>query len=346
MPKTVMTVNGEININSLGTTLMHEHIYANNAGWWHCPSCKDRMDLANSSVNMNIIGELRMDPFVNKDNIVLNDLSAATNELIELYNLGGRTIVDPTNIGIGRDPNILKDISEKTKLNIVMGSGFYLEPTHPEYVSKMNKNNISELIINEFEYGVDNSGIKIGLVGEIGISKDFTNEEEKVLRGAAIAARETKLPLSVHLPGWERHGKKVLDIAKEEGCLDKQIILCHMNPSHNDLDYQKDLADNGAWIEYDMIGMDFYYADQKVQCPYDNENALAIRNLIEDGYINSILLSQDVFIKMMLKKYGGFGYTYILTHFKNRLINVGVSDDQIFEILTNSPKKVFSFDTI
>jgi phosphotriesterase-related protein len=216
MPKTVMTVNGEININSLGTTLMHEHIYANNAGWWHCPSCKDRMDLANSSVNMNIIGELRMDPFVNKDNIVLNDLSAATNELIELYNLGGRTIVDPTNIGIGRDPNILKDISEKTKLNIVMGSGFYLEPTHPEYVSKMNKNNISELIINEFEYGVDNSGIKIGLVGEIGISKDFTNEEEKVLRGAAIAARETKLPLSVHLPGWERHGKKVLDIAKKK----------------------------------------------------------------------------------------------------------------------------------
>ena len=346
MPKTVMTVNGEININSLGTTLMHEHIYANNAGWWHCPSCKDRMDLANSSVNMNIIGELRMDPFVNKDNIVLNDLSAATNELIELYNLGGRTIVDPTNIGIGRDHNILKDISEKTKLNIVMGSGFYLEPTHPEYVSKMNKNNISELIINEFEYGVDNSGIKIGLVGEIGISKDFTNEEEKVLRGAAIAARETKLPLSVHLPGWERHGKKVLNIAKEEGCLDKQIILCHMNPSHNDLDYQKDLADNGAWIEYDMIGMDFYYADQKVQCPYDNENALAIRNLIEDGYINSILLSQDVFIKMMLKKYGGFGYTYILTHFKNRLINLGVSDDQIYEILTNNPKKVFSFDTI
>ena len=181
---------------------------------------------------------------------------------------------------------------------------------------KMNFN-----LINEFEYGVDSSGIKIGLVGEIGISKDFTNEEEKVLRGAAIAARETKLPLSVHLPGWERHGKKVLDIAKEEGCLDKQIILCHMNPSHNYLDYQKDLADNGAWIEYDMIGMDFYYADQKVQCPYDNENALAIRTLIEDGYINSILLSQDVFIKMMLKKYGGFGYTYILTHFKNRLIS-------------------------
>ena len=66
MPETVMTVNGEIDLDSLGTTLMHEHIYANNSGWWHCPSCEDRMDLANSNVNMNILGELRMDPFVNK----------------------------------------------------------------------------------------------------------------------------------------------------------------------------------------------------------------------------------------------------------------------------------------
>ena len=64
----------EIDLDSLGTTLMHEHIYANNSGWWHCPSCKDRMDLANSSVNMSILGDLRMDPFVNKDNIVLDDV--------------------------------------------------------------------------------------------------------------------------------------------------------------------------------------------------------------------------------------------------------------------------------
>ena len=57
-------------------------------------------------------------------------------------------------------------------------------------------------------------------------------------------------------------------------------------------------------------------------------------------------LAQDVFIKMMLKKYGGFGYTYILTHFKNRLLNIGVLDDQINEILINNPRNVFSFDNI
>ena len=110
MPNTIMTVTGEISLNSLGITLMHEHLYANNSGWWHCPSCKDRMHLANSNVNMSILGELRKDPFVNKDNIVLNDLEAVTNELLDLYKIGGRTIVDPTNIGIGRNPEILQEI--------------------------------------------------------------------------------------------------------------------------------------------------------------------------------------------------------------------------------------------
>ena len=118
MPQKVMTVNGEIELDSLGITLMHEHIFTNVSGWWHCPSCKDRMYLAKEKVNMSILGELRMDPFVNQDNLVLNDVGAVTNELKELYKLGGRTVVDPTNIGIGRNPENLREISEKTKLTV------------------------------------------------------------------------------------------------------------------------------------------------------------------------------------------------------------------------------------
>ena len=116
MPQKVMTVKGEIGIDSLGTTLMHEHIFANNSGWWHCPSCKDRMNLANEKVNMGILGELRMDPFVNKDNIVLDDKDAVRSELKELFQLGGRTVVDPTNIGIGRNPKVLREISVRSGL--------------------------------------------------------------------------------------------------------------------------------------------------------------------------------------------------------------------------------------
>ena len=97
-----------------------------------------------------------------------------------------------------------------------------------------------------------------------------------------------------------------------------------MNPSLHDHKYQRSLADRGAFIEYDMIGMDYFYADQQAQSPCDEENAVAICKLVEDGYLNSILMSQDVFLKMMLTRYGGFGYGYILKHFVPRLRRHGM----------------------
>jgi len=337
----VNTVLGEISSDDLGVVLMHEHLYANNSGWWHCPSCKKRIHLAEEKVNIGILSDLRMDPFVNKDNLVLNDVDCVIKELIEYAELGGNTIVDPTNIGIGRDPAVIKKIAKATGLNIVLGSGFYLEPTHPDYVKKMNEEDISQLIQKEYFEGVDDSDVKIGIVGEIGVSKDFTNEERKVLVGASRAAAKAGIPLSVHLPGWERLGGQVLDVAYENGCKDGQVILCHMNPSFDDLRYQIDLAERGAWIEYDMIGMDFFYADQDAQCPYDTENANSIKLLVDEGFGHRILLSQDVFIKMMLKSYGGNGYSYILKYFKERLIRAGLTYEQFMSILTINPKSCF-----
>ena len=338
----VNSVTGELDLDQLGVVLMHEHLYANNSGWWHCPVCVERMHLSTEKVNIEILSDLRMDPFVNKDNLVLDDISSVKKELKELKSLGCNTIVDPTNIGIGRNPLIIRDISEKTGINVILGSGFYLEPTHPEYVKDMTLHDVAELIEKEYIEGIDETGIKIGIIGEIGISKDFTNEESKVLKGAAIASSKLNIPLSIHLPGWERHGKRVVETCLSYNTDPKKIILCHMNPSFNDLDYQKELADKGVYIEYDMIGMDYYYADQSAQCPYDTENANAIKELIKEGYVNNILISQDVFIKMMLKSYGGNGYTYILKYFKKRLKDIGVSDKDFNEIISENPRRVFS----
>ena len=133
-----------------------------------------------------------------------------------------------------------------------------------------------------------------------------TPPRRKVLRGAARASRLSGAPLSIHLPGWERLAHRVLDVVESEGADLRHVVLCHMNPSLHDHKYQRSLADRGAFIEYDMIGMDYFYADQQAQSPCDEENAIAICKLVEDGYRNSILMSQDVFLKMMLVRYGGF----------------------------------------
>ena len=106
--------------------------------------------------------------------------------------------------------------------------------------------------------------------------------------------------------------------------------------------YQQSIADRGAFLEYDMIGMDFFYADQQAQSPCDEENATAICRLIDDGYLNAILLSQDVFLKMMLTRHGGFGYGYILKHFVPRLERHGVDRKTVERIFTENPRRVFS----
>ncbi len=162
------------------------------------------------------------------------------------------------------------------------------------------------------------------------------------MRGAAAAQRRCGLPLMVHLPGWFRLAHEVLDIVEEEGADISHTVLCHMNPSGEDTDYQFALARRGALLEYDMIGMDFWYADQGVQCPSDDENARAIKRLIDAGFADRVLMSQDVFLKMMLTRYGGFGYAYMQKHFFARLKRHGLSDEDIDVLMIDNPRRVFS----
>ncbi|QIG49804.1 phosphotriesterase [Nordella sp. HKS 07] len=338
----VMTVNGPIKAAEMGVTLMHEHLLNDCRCWWNPPKEPERAHLATAPVHAGILGELHMDPFVNLHNCGLDDHRLAIAELAPFRKAGGRTVVDPTCRGIGRNPQKLREISAGSDLHIVMGSGYYLQASHPPALKTMSKKDVADEIVRDALDGVDGTDAKIGLIGEIGVSGDFTADEEKSLRGAAQAQARTKLPIMVHLPAWYRHGGRVLDIVAEEGGDLDHTVLCHMNPSGEDVDYQVACAKRGAFIEYDMIGMDYWYADQQVQCPSDEDNARAIKRLIDLGFLEKILLSQDVFLKMMLSHYGGFGYAYVVTHFAERLKRHGVSNEQITTMLVDNPRRVFA----
>ncbi len=336
----VMTVLGPIPVEDLGVTLMHEHLLNDCRCWWNPPTTPERQYLAEGPVRPEILAELRMDPFVNKHNCALDDEAAVIEELAPFKALGGKSVVDPTCRGIGRNPSALQRISKATGLGIVMGAGYYLQTSHPPELASMDAEAIADQIVMEAVDGID--GVRIGLIGEIGVSSDFTPDEERSLRGAARAQARTRLPLMVHLPGWFRHAHRVLDIVEAEGGDPRHTVLCHMNPSLDDPDYQTSLARRGAFIEYDMIGMDFFYADQGVQCPADHEVAAAIKRLIDWGYGDRVLLSQDVFVKMMLTRYGGNGYAHVLRHFLPRLRRLGVPEPVLTGLMVTNPRRVFS----
>ncbi len=335
----VMTVLGPIPATDLGITLMHEHLVGDFTSWWHQPTDPLQATVAEVPVSAAIYGELRMDPFCNRDNCRLQDVEMAASEVARFRDLGGQTVVDVTCRGIGRDPAALQVIARASRLNIVMGTGFYLEAAHPREVRGMSIAAVADAITQDVHEGV--GGVRAGIIGEIGVSAGFSAEEQKVLRGAARAQRLTRVPLTIHMPGWERHGHRVLDLVAEEGVDLRCVILDHMNPSGSDPEYQMSLADRGAYLEYDMIGMDYFYADQRAQSPSDEENAHALGGLIAQGHLEHLLLSQDVFIKMMLTRFGGFGYAYILRHFVPRLRRHGVTDQQIAIMLVENPRRVF-----
>ncbi len=337
----VMTVNGPVEASALGVTLMHEHVLNDCTCWWNPPKTPERQYLAGRFVCMEILSELRQDPFVNKHNITLDDERLAISELKPFVDAGGRTLVEPTCQGIGRNPEAMLRISAATGLNIVIGAGYYLQDSHPEKLASMSETDIADEIVAEAVTGIDGTGVKIGLIGEIGVSADFTEAERKSLRGAAQAQARTGLPLMVHLPGWFRLGHDVLDMVAGEGADLKHTVLCHMNPSHDDFGYQSELAARGAFIEYDMIGMDFFYADQQAQCPSDEECARAIVRLVEAGHGGRILLSHDVFLKMMLTHYGGNGYAFVLRHFLPRLARHGLDEKTLRRFMTDNPRAVF-----
>lgn len=337
----VMTVDGPIPSAQLGHTLMHEHLQNDCRCWWNPPREPERQYLADAEIHIEILAELRQDPFVNRHNIALDDLELAIAEVKQFVAVGGHSIVDPTCRGIGRDPLKLRRISASTGLQVVMGAGYYLADSMPEAMAKLSIDDIADEIVAEALEGADGTDARIGLIGEIGVSSTFTAEEEKSLRGAVRAQVRTGLPLMVHLPGWFRLAHRVLDIVEQEGGNLRHTVLCHMNPSHMDPVYQATLAQRGAFLEFDMIGMDFFYADQGVQCPSDDEVARAILGLVEHGYLDRILLSQDVFVKMMLTRYGGNGYAFVTRHFLPRLLRHGIDPAALETLMVTNPRRVF-----
>lgn len=337
---TVQSVTGPIDSTQLGVCLPHEHII-NDVRSWHTPTTQllDSAEYANAPVSMDILWELRQDPFGNIDNCFMSDVDVAIRELQYFQQLGGHTILDATSVSIGRNLPVLRDISEKTGLTIIAGTGFYLDSSQPDEIKALSTEDIADILLTDLADGVD--GVRPGFIGEIGVSSDFTPAERKSLEAACIAQVATGLPMQVHLPGWFRLGHDVLNIVESRGVNPHHVVLCHMGPSGADLEYQSSLARRGAWIQYDMIGMEVFYADQGVQCPSDEDNAINLLRLCDAGHSDRVLMSQDIFMKSLLRSFGGPGYGHILQFFIPRLKRLGADETLIDTLTIHNPRHLF-----
>lgn len=337
----VMSVRGPVDVADLGVTLTHEHLFNDATSWAHRTESRgwDPEDLARRDVSPDILWDLRYDPFANLDNCRLEDRELAVREVDRYAALGGTTIVETTGLGAGRDLLGLREVSERTGVTIIAGTGYYLDAAHPPDVRGLDPHALAQRILDDIRDGEHD--IRPGIIGEIGVGSHFTDAEQASLRAAFLAQRETGLPVQVHLPAWFRLGDRVLDLADEYGVAPSAVVLCHMGPSGEDLTYQERLLRRGAFIQYDMIGMELYYADQGVQCPSDEQNANWLRRLVERGFGAQLLVSQDIFLKSLLRHHGGPGYGHILQYFVPRLTRLGMDQRAVDRLLVDNPRSLF-----
>lgn len=299
----IQTVTGKIAPDDLGICSVHEHL----------------------SIDLS---RIKKDP-----DTILDDEQGIVEELEYFYQLGGRSMVEVTNDGMGRDVLRLKRVSEATGVHIITCTGFYKDPYIPEFAKGWKAEQFAHHFINEAKEGIENTGILPGVIGEVGTSKNEIKPiERELLIGAALAGVETGLPVTTHTTlgtlGFEQ-----VQLLTEHGLPVNQIII-----GHQDLNPDKDevlaVLETGVFIAFDTVGKNNYRPDE--------ERVSFLLDFIERGYEKQILLSADLTRKSHWKKNGGPGYGLVLETFIPRLKLAGVSDEILHQFLTINPVKAFT----
>jgi phosphotriesterase-related protein len=357
----IWTVTGPIEPNNAGITLAHEHLLIDMSGYAKVPEEISERKLAHSPITMNLLGWIKAYSVRHVDNMRLLDEDTAEEEAMQFKNEGGRTIVEVTPKALGRDAFALKRISIKTGLNIVAGCGYYVDAYHPSDMNDRSVERIKEDIVREIAQGIPNtrlsppyldeakvarepnSGIRTGIIGEIGNSYPWTENEKKVCRAAARAQMETGAPITIHPGRHHDASMEIIRLLKNEGADLTRIIMSHIDKRVSDIASIRAIADQGCYLEYDGFGTEHYFPFASFDMPSDAERINQIRTLIKEGYVRHILISHDICQKISLTKYGGYGYAHISRNIVPRMIMKGISEDEIKRMIVENPRSVLTF---
>ena len=352
----VLTVNGLVDPDDVGIALMHEHVLVDisvdKAPRFSAPVTD--LDLWQQKLTLENLHYVIEGKHI-KDNYILADESLAAKELQHFKDYGGMTVVEVSSIGLARDPLGLRRVAKAVSLNIVMGSGWYQTAYHPPNMDQRTVEDLTEEIVRDITLGVDDTGIRSGIIGEVGINGNPLKPNEiKSIKASARASRATGAAISFHKGGTGREKLEVASILGEEGADLSRVVYGHSDWHAGEIPLLLEVLELGAYIQFDILGRvsapvarypNNY--DQVLNAAYpaakDVLVAEAIPQLLEAGYEDKILLSQDVCWKSQLKAYGGTGYSFIQEKFLPYLRTKGVSDPQIDKMMVANPTKVLTF---
>ena len=267
-------------------------------------------------------------------------LSSAVNELRYTKQQGLQTIVDATPINLGRDIRLLKEVSEKSGVNIIASTGFY----HFDewFLKGWTIDNLVDQLIPEVEEGIQGTDIKPGVI-KCASDTEITPTNEKLLRVAARLHKQCRLPVITHSSASFKSGIPQLEILLDEGVESGKLVIGHCGDT-TDMVYLETLLVSGCYIGLDRFGIDSIL-------PTDSRIDVCVE-LLEKGYEDQLVISQDyiVFLDLFPEKLSRkrlpsddpWTFHYILMDIIPKLIDKGVTEKQIKKLTNENPKKILS----
>ena len=278
--------------------------------------------------------ELHDNPYLSRANLQIDDMNVALNAARALLDFGCDTVVDCTLPEIGRNLERLRELSRRSGVRIIAGTGYYTAGAHPPIVNEapwelLRDGMLAEL--NDFA----------GIIGEIGTSSEIFPAEAKVLHAAAAAQRESGAPMQIHTFPWSRAtGYEAATLLLREGVCPGKIVICHTDMLP-DIQYMKSILELGVYLQFDDFGKEFPMRKAggfgAGRFGTDDERCDALCRLIDAGFLNQLLITNDICLKCMLPPWGGKGYVHVFDAVAEKLRRRGVTSEQWQRLTGENP---------
>jgi phosphotriesterase-related protein len=310
---TVESVNGPIDLDDLGTTLIHEHFRTTDeAGRFQFPHLYDEQA----------------------------EWEAAIADANAVKGHGVRTVVEPSAMFLQRDAAFSKRVADESGLQILLATGIYTYDHLPQFLQTRDEDAVAAIFVHEIENGIQGTGIKPAFIKCAADEAGVTPNIEKIHRAAARASVQTGLPIMAHSRPASGTGPEQMKIFTEEGVEPGKVQIAHTGDT-DDLDYIEKLLETGCWIGMDRYGLDIFLPTEP-----RNKTVLA---LLERGYADRMFLSQDFCstidwfppeVQEQLKKEAvpDWSMTFLFEKVIPELKERGMTDEQLEQMMVENPK--------
>lgn len=337
----VQTVLGPIEPDLLGRTLMHEHLI-----WDLVSPVRASLGAPGDDIRLENLFALNYGVQLNnavKYRVRERDLMAR--EVARMKRAGGDAIVELTNGGLKPDPEGLAEIARGTGVNIVMGCGYYVDEYQPRSNESRTVDELTREIVGQVLVGAWGTGVRAGIIGEIGCQAPWTDLEKKVMRAAVIAQQETGAAINVHPGRHQDQPQEAADFIGRHGGELTRVVVSHIDRTIFDEPRLLRLADSGCTIEFDLFGEEssYYPLNEAVDMPNDATRLKLIRALITHGHRDRVVVSHDICYRTRLVEFGGHGYGHIFANVTPMMRRRGFSEDDIDAILVRNPRRLLTF---